>query len=112
MKFSKSIFVATTFMLLAAGLGGCGSKFIGVRPGVERVSLADASQVEHCQSMGEDDVSVLAQVVGIKRSTEEVEANLYQVARNYAADHGADTVVKGESREFGQRTFKIYKCRP
>ena len=112
MQFSRRMFAVSTLMLLMAGLDGCGSKFIGVRPGADRVSLADANQVAGCQSMGEDDVSVLAKVVGVYRSAEEIEANLYQVARNYAADHGADTVVKGESREVGQRTFYIYKCRP
>lgn len=112
MKFSRRMFVISTFMLLIAGLNGCSSKIIGLRPGYERVSLADASQVAGCQSKGEDTVSVLAKVGFVKRTAEEVEADLYQVARNYAADIGADTLVKGESKQFGERTFKIYKCRP
>jgi hypothetical protein len=112
MKFSGRMFVISTLVLLIAGLEGCSSKIIGLRPGYDRVSLADASQVTNCQSKGEDTVSVLAKVVGINRSEEEVEANMYQIARNYAVDIGADTVVKGESKQFGERTFKLYKCRP
>jgi hypothetical protein len=112
MQFSRKVFVISTLVLLSAGLDGCASKIIGVRPGVERVSLADASQVAGCQSKGENTISVLAKVVGLNRSTEEVEANLYQVARNYAVDVGADTLVKGESKQFGERTFYVYKCRP
>ncbi len=112
MRFSRRFFVTSIFMLLIAGLNGCASKIIGVRPGVERVSLADANQVAACQPKGENTISVLAKVGPISRSTEEVEANLYQVALNYAVDIGADTLVKGESKQFGERTFKAYKCRP
>lgn len=112
MKISGKMIVVSTFMVMVSGLGGCASKIIGERPGVERVSLADASQVANCQSKGEDTVSVLSKIVGLNRSTEEVEGNMYQIARNYAVDIGADTVVKGESKQFGERTFKLYKCRP
>ena len=43
---------------------------------------------------------------------EAVEDNLYQLARNNAVDAGADTLVKGESKKFGERSFGMYKCRP
>jgi Domain of unknown function (DUF4156) len=76
------------------------------------VSLADASQVGSCKSMGKTIVSVLAKVGFIDRAPEAVEDNLYQLARNNAVDAGADTLVKGESNKFGQRTFEMYKCRP
>jgi len=85
---------------------------IGVHQGADRVSLADANQVGACQSKGKIIVSVLAKIGFINRLDEVVEADLYQVARNDAADAGADTLVKGESQEFGKRTFDMYKCRP
>jgi len=97
---------------LVAGLGGCTSMMIGVRDGSDRVSLADANQVGGFQSKGETIVSVVAKVGFIKRLPEAVEADLYQLARNNAVDAGADTLVKGESKAFGQRTFGMYKCRP
>jgi len=112
MQFSKGMLVITVVLPLTVGLGGCPSSMIGVREGADRVSLADASQVAGCQSKGKITVSVVAGVGSAKRLDEAVESDLYQMARNEAVDAGADTVVKGESKEFGKRTFEMYKCRP
>lgn len=95
-------------LLVSAVSAGCASKFIGVREGADRVSLADANQVAACQSKGKVTISIFAK----GRAADEVEANMYQMARNDAVDAGADTVVKGESTEFGRRTFSLYQCRP
>ncbi len=111
MRFSKQIY-SISAVLLIAGLGGCASSLIGVHPGAERVSLADANQVGACVSKGKTIVSVLSKIAGINRLEDVVEADLYQVARNNTVDAGADTLVKGESTEFGKRTFEMYKCRP
>lgn len=112
MKFSRGILVITAMLPLLSGLSGCASGLIGDRPGSNRVSLADANQVNGCQSKGKTIVSVMAKVGFINRLEEVVEADLYQLARNNAVDAGADTLVKGESQEFGKRTFDLYKCRP
>jgi Domain of unknown function (DUF4156) len=112
MRFTKQLFAISIVLPLIAGLAGCASSMIGVRPGVERISLADANQVGACQSKGKVIVSVMAKVGFIDRTEEVVEADLYQMALNDAADAGADTVVKGESKEFGKRTYELYKCRP
>lgn len=112
MKFSKEMLVIVAAVPLLAGLNGCGSLFIGTREGTERVSLADASQVASCQSMGKITFSVLAKAGIITRAEKDVEDNLYQMALNHAVDVGADTVVKGDSPEFGKRAFGMYKCRP
>lgn len=112
MRLLKGVFVVATIVPLITGLSGCTSSFIQVRKGTDRVSLADANQVGSCQSRREITLRVLAKVGFITRSPEDVEANLFQLARNDAVDAGADTVVKGESKELGTRTFEIYKCRP
>lgn len=111
MRIFKRIIVITATMLLIAGLSGCASDLIEVRKGSDQVSLKEASQVGSCQPKGEITVSVLAEVGFISRSAEAVEANLLQLARNGAIDSGGDSVVKGNSSEFGKRTFSIYKCR-
>lgn len=109
--YKKMLFISAT-MLLIAGLVGCASSdLIGVRKGSDRVFQVDASQVGGCQSKGEINVSVLAIVGFITRSPEAVEADLLQLARNGAIDAGGDTVVKGNSPEYGKRTFTIYKCK-
>lgn len=112
MRFKQIMLAMTVGLPLLAGFGGCTSMMIGERAGADRVSLADANQVGGCQSKGQTIVSVVAKVGFIKRLPEAVEADLYQLARNNAVDAGADTLVKGESKEFGQRTFDMYKCRP
>ncbi|MBU0621460.1 MAG: DUF4156 domain-containing protein [Gammaproteobacteria bacterium] len=108
MQFSKGMLAVVAIVPLLVGLNGCASRIIGVREGAERVSLADANQVANCQSKGGATISIFAK----GRSVEEVEANMYQMARNEAVDKGADTVVKGASPELGKRTFSYYKCRP
>jgi hypothetical protein len=101
--------IALPILLL---LNGCASTIIGVHPGADRVSLAEASQVSTCQSKGKTIVTVLSKIGIFDRLEENVEEDLYQVARNNAVDDGADTIVKGESTQFGKRTFSLYKCRP
>jgi hypothetical protein len=110
-EFSMQLFKGM-FVIAAIALTGCASSLIGVREGSDRVSLADANQIAACQSKGKITVSVLAQAGILTRYEEDVEANLFQLARNNAVDAGADTVVKSESTEFGKRTFGMYKCRP
>jgi hypothetical protein len=47
----------------------------------------------------------------VNRGEEGVEENLLQMARNAAVEDSADTIVKGESKKFGERTYALYKCR-
>ncbi|OIQ98965.1 hypothetical protein GALL_190600 [mine drainage metagenome] len=109
MQFSKGILAIVAIVPLFAGLSGCANNiFIGVHEGADQVTLAEANQVASCQSKGSVIVSVFAKY----RIEKDVEANLYQMARNEAVDAGADTVVKGDSSEYGKRAFKLYKCRP
>lgn len=112
MRFVKGLLVVAAVVPLSVGMSGCASSMIGVRNGSDRVSLAENNQVAGCQFKGKITVSVLAKVGFIKRSAADVEANLFQLARNEAVDAGADTLVKDESQEFGTRTFGLYKCRP
>ncbi len=108
MQFSKRILTIVAILPLIAVSGCAYNIFIGVREGADRVSLAEADQVASCQPKGSITNSVFAK----GRIEKDVEANMYQMARNSAVDAGADTVVKGESPEFGKRTFSFYKCRP
>lgn len=112
MQFSKKIFFIATLVSVISGLSGCASSLIGVHEGAERVSLAEASQITTCQPKGKTIVTVLSKIGIIERHEDDVEANLYQLARNNAVDAGADTLVKGESKEYGKRLFEMYKCRP
>ncbi len=108
MKYTTS---ALTLLSIAA-LSACASVIIGERPGSDHVSLANANQIANCLSKGKINHSVIAKFGILPRIEEDVEANLYQMARNSAVENGADTLVKGESKELGKRQFEMYKCRP
>jgi hypothetical protein len=112
MNTSKTIKGAVLGLVLLGTLSGCSSRLIGERIGADQVVLAEAAQVAKCQSKGKVNVSVLSGIGFIPRSSEAVEDNLLQMARNGAVDNGADTVVKGNSLEYGKRTFDLYKCKP
>jgi hypothetical protein len=112
MRPLKNIINATVVIALLVGLGGCASSLIGSHQGADRVLLVEASQARSCVSKGETTVSVLSRILFFNRSADAVEANLLQMARNDAVDSGADTLVKGDSQKFGERTFGLYKCRP
>lgn len=112
MQFPKGMLAIAAITPMIIGVGGCASSLIEVRQGSDRVALVDASQVGNCQSKGEINVSVLAEAGFISRSAEAVEANLLQLARNGAVDAGGDTVVRGNSPDFGKRTYAIYRCHP
>lgn len=109
MKTTRTRLVAIPLLFI---LNGCASTIIGVQAGADRISLAEASQVTACQSKGKTIVSVLSKIGVFERHAENVEEDLLQVARNNAVSDGADTLVKGESTQFGKRTFEMYKCRP
>ena len=111
MPSAKNILVPGVLVLLVT-LNGCANRLIEVRQGAERVALMEASQVASCKSKGTTTVSVLAQIGFINRGVDAVEANLLQLARNSAIDSGGDTLVKGNSTEYGRRSFEVFRCAP
>jgi hypothetical protein len=112
MQLLKSTIGALVAISLLVGMSGCASNLIGSHQGADSVLLVDEGQARSCLSKGMTTVSVLSRILFINRSTDDVEANLLQMARNDAVDTGADTIVKGGSPKFGERTFALYKCRP
>jgi hypothetical protein len=111
MQFSKKLTSLLALGLLAATLSGCASKLIGERIGADQVVLAKESEVTQCKSLGRSTLSVLSALGPITRSAEAVEDNLLQMARNEAIDKGGDTVVKGNSLEYGKRSYEVFKCK-
>lgn len=111
MQFSSKMTGLVVLGVLAGGLTGCASKLIGERIGADQVVLAKESEVAKCKSLGRSTLSVLSSVGPLTRSAEAVEENLLQMARNEAIDKGGDTVVKGNSMEYGKRSYEVFKCK-
>lgn len=111
MQISNKSLVLIAAVPLTLALGGCANKLIGERVGADQVVLAEPAQVANCKSLGRTTVSVLSAVGPFTRSAEAVEDNLVQMARNQAIDKGGDTVVKGNSMKYGERTFEVFKCK-
>jgi hypothetical protein len=99
-----------TFFLLLISLFGCASHLIEVRSGSENVNLLSSNSTQGCKFLGRVTVGVLSEIGFYSRSTDAVEANLLQLARNSAVDAGADSVVKEDMPEYGRRNFSLYKC--
>lgn len=111
MQYSRVFVSLVALSGLALGLTGCASKLIGERVGADQVVLAKESDVSKCKSLGRSTLSVLSSVGPLTRSAEAVEENLLQMARNEAIDKGGDTVVKGNSMEYGKRSYEVFKCK-
>lgn len=111
MQLLKNLMSTLALGLLAAGLSGCASSMIGERVGADQVVLAKDTEVTKCKSLGRSTLSVLSSLGPITRSAEAVEENLLQMARNEAIDRGGDTVVKGNSLEYGKRSYEVFKCK-
>ena len=108
MQFSKLSILSTTLALTV--LGGCANHLVEVRAGSASIAVKEASEVSACESKGAINVSVVSEVAFYTRNPDAVEGNLLQLARNGAVDAGGNTVVRGNSSEFGKRSFSIYKC--
>jgi hypothetical protein len=100
-----------TIGLFSAILAGCASAFIDVKEGAEKVNVSSADKVANCESKGSVTSSVLSKVWFVNRSVEGIEENLLQMAKNAAVENGANTVVKGNSKQLGERTFSLYQCK-
>jgi hypothetical protein len=111
MQFSKNLMSLAALGLLVVGITGCASSMIGERVGADQVVLAKDTDVAKCKSLGRSTLSVLSSLGPITRSAEAVEDNLLQMARNEAIDKGGDTVVKGNSLEYGKRSYEVFKCK-
>ena len=107
----KRLLCSLSCLAAVSLMAGCSSTLIGERLGADQVVLAQAADVGECKSMGQTTVQVLAGVGPISRGNDAVEDNLAQMARNDAIDRGANTIVKGNSLEFGKRTFELYRCK-
>ena len=94
--------------LSALLLGGC--TFVKLSRGGENVAILQASEVGGCTADGNITVTVTNKVV-VSRQPARVAQDLRTLARNRAAERGADTLVATSDPRNGEQSFNRYRCR-
>jgi len=100
-----------TVLLGAAGLAG-GCTWVKLSPQAVEVVVARADHVQQCRRVGQSTVRTTDSVGGVPRSVDTVNEELRRLARNAAAQAGADTVVPLDKPWWGEQRFDMYRCRP
>jgi Domain of unknown function (DUF4156) len=100
--------LSLTLIAIAAVTSSC--TWVKVSEQASNVAIANAANVRGCKYMSEINVSVPNKVGFIKRDSDKVTTELATMARNEAAQDGADTVVPTSEIENGRQSFNVYKC--
>ena len=89
---------------------GTGCTWVQPTPQSDSVRIVSFEKANGCQKLGRIGASVKASVGVIQRSAEKVAGELDILARNEAAEMGADTIVRDGAVNDGERTFSAYRC--
>jgi hypothetical protein len=94
------------FSLLAVGTG---CTWVKLTPGGEAVTVADETSISDCTKVGNVTANTKEKVV-TSRNQKKVDEELRMLARNEAANLGADTIVPFTEETDGAQTFNAYRC--
>ena len=95
------------FLMLISGVSGC--QFVQLSGGGARVAQAGSGDVAHCRQVGEVDARTKSRVL-LQRGAAKVQEELWIIARNTAADLGANALVAVGTPQNGQQRFLAYRC--
>jgi Domain of unknown function (DUF4156) len=103
----KKISVAVSIAALVAGCS-----WVRLNDAGQRVRVAkDASQVAGCTEMAEMTTSVADKIAFVSREKAKVRDEVEALAREQAAEVGADTVLATSEVVDGAQNFKAYRCK-
>ena len=92
--------------------GGYGCTWVALEDSGKRVRVvASAAEVEGCESKGEITASVRDKVAFVSRDPAKVNDELEALARNQAAELGADTVRGASEMDNGSKRFDAFRCK-
>ena len=97
-------------LIAVLALCGAGCSFIPVVPGAEKVRLEVPARVAACEELGSAHSSVLNEILGVERSRQAIESDLFRISANTAVDMGGNALVPVGQPVAGRQTFKIYRC--
>lgn len=98
------------FCLTTALLGGC----TWVTPSPEavgkRIAVVDGTAVTNCRLASKADLSVPDKLGTLQRMPEDMQNDLQTLAKNQAANVGADTVAPLSDQVGGKQSWGFYLC--
>lgn len=94
-------------LLTAFTLSGCA--FVQVSEEGATVAQASATDVVNCTEVGTVDSQTQSRVL-LERGSAKVKQELIDLARNQAANMGANAIVAIGEPENGRQSFRAYKC--
>ncbi len=96
-----------SLVMLAAAAGGC--TFVQVSDKGADVVQANSADVQNCRDVGEVVARTRSRVL-VQRGDVKVRQELIDLARNQAAELGANAIVPAGPHEKGVQTFRAYAC--
>lgn len=99
-----------SMILSAILLGLLGCTWVEVNNSGKMVDIVSERHIQHCQKVGSLDVDTKASLLGIQRQQQKVLTELETLARNEAANIGADTLVAIDRPIEGAQTYHAYRC--
>ena len=99
-----------TVLLVLTFASGC--TWVALEDSGKRVRVViSAQEVEGCESKGEITTSVRDKVAFVARDSAKVNDELEALARNQAAELGADTIYGVGEADHGSRQFNAFRCK-
>ncbi len=95
--------------LFALSFAAVGCQFVQLTDAGATVAQAGAGDVANCTKVGEVDAQTQSKVV-LSRGDEKVRAELAILARNRAAELGANAIVPIGPHQEGKQRFNAYLC--
>jgi hypothetical protein len=97
---------------IAASVYLSGCTWVALEPEGKRVRVvSSASNVEGCEAKGEITASVRDRIAFMDREPAKVADEVEALARNEAANLGADTILAQGDLADGARTYASYRCK-
>ncbi len=99
--------IRTKLSILTLALSGC--SFVQLSEGGNGVAQAAPADVVNCESVGVVSATTRSRVV-VNRGSAKVREELIVLARNQAADLGANAIVPIGEAQNGAQSFRAYRC--
>ena len=104
----KIVLVATVLILCSASLAGC--TWVKNAPNAQAVRIVPADRIMGCRLLSKVTTYTADNIAVIKRSAKKVQEELDALAKNEAAERGADSIVRTSKVIEGKQSFDLYRC--